>query len=142
MIKKFAQVSPCCICGGNTITRGCLSRGWRFKSRTILRGLCEQGIQSQCRYLVLGSVSNNNLDRTSTEQRSDKDTRILKSHCDLCNDELPKEADNIQYRINVLDEIDNSFESEYDKHGNQGCYYVPFVARSTIFQVILSFALR
>ena len=46
----------------------------------------------------------------------DKDTRILKSHCDLCNEQLPKEADNIQYRINVLDEIDNSFESEYDKH--------------------------
>ena len=46
----------------------------------------------------------------------DKYTRILISHSDLCNDELPKEADNIQYRINVLDEIDDSFESEYDKH--------------------------
>lgn len=49
-------------------------------------------------------------------QGRDRDTRILISHCDLCNNELPKEADNIQYRINVLDEIDNSFESEYDKH--------------------------
>jgi len=48
--------------------------------------------------------------------RRDKDTRILISHCDLCNDELPKEADNIQYRINVLDEIDESFESDYDKN--------------------------
>jgi hypothetical protein len=48
--------------------------------------------------------------------RRDKDTRILISHCDLCNDELPKEADNIQYRINVLDEIDDSYESESDKH--------------------------
>ena len=37
---------------------------------------------------------------------NDRDTRILKSHCDLCKDELPKEADDIQYRINVLDEID------------------------------------
>ena len=46
----------------------------------------------------------------------DRDTRILKSHCDLCKEELPKEADNIQNRINVLDEIDESFESEYDKH--------------------------
>jgi len=46
----------------------------------------------------------------------DKDARILISHCDLCNDELPKEADNIEYRINMLDEIDDSFESEYDKH--------------------------
>ena len=50
------------------------------------------------------------------KQRSEKDTRILKSYCDLCNEDLPKEADNIQYRINVLDEIDDSFESEYDKH--------------------------
>lgn len=44
------------------------------------------------------------------------DARILISHCDLCKAELPKEADNIQFRINVLDEIDDSFESEYDKH--------------------------
>ena len=49
-------------------------------------------------------------------QGQDRDTRILKSHCDLCKEELPNEADNIQYRINVLDEIDDSFESEYDKH--------------------------
>jgi hypothetical protein len=49
-------------------------------------------------------------------QGQDRDIRILKSHCDLCKGELPKEADNIQYRINVLDEIDDSFESEYDKH--------------------------
>ena len=49
--------------------------------------------------------------------RRDKDTeRILISRCDLCNEQLPKEADNIESRINVLDEIDNSFESEYDKH--------------------------
>ena len=46
---------------------------------------------------------------------SDRDTRILENHCDLCNDKLPKEADDIQYRINVLDEIDNSYESEHDK---------------------------
>ena len=47
---------------------------------------------------------------------NDRDTRIIKSHCDLCNDDLPKEADNIEYHINILDEIDDSFESEYDKH--------------------------
>lgn len=35
---------------------------------------------------------------------------------DLCNEQLPKEANNIQYRNNVLDEIDDSFESEHDKH--------------------------
>ena len=38
---------------------------------------------------------------------SDKETRILVSHCDLCNGELPKEADNFQNRINVLDDIDD-----------------------------------
>ena len=48
--------------------------------------------------------------------QSDKDLPILISHCDLCNDELPEEADNIQATIKVLDEIDDSFESEYDKH--------------------------
>ena len=47
---------------------------------------------------------------------ADKETRIVISHCDLCNDELPKEADNIQNTINVLYEIDDSFESEYDKY--------------------------
>jgi hypothetical protein len=46
----------------------------------------------------------------------DKEARILISHCDLCNEQLPKEADNIQYRINILDGIDASFGSEYDKH--------------------------
>jgi hypothetical protein len=51
-----------------------------------------------------------------TRYQVTRDTRILKSHCDLCNKELPKEADNIHHRINVLDEIDDSFESEYDKH--------------------------
>jgi uncharacterized protein with PIN domain len=47
---------------------------------------------------------------------SERDTRILISRCDLCNEQLPKEADNIQYHINLLDEIADSFESEYDKH--------------------------
>ena len=42
--------------------------------------------------------------------------RTLINSCDLCNDKLPKEADNNQYRINVLDEIDDSFESDDDKH--------------------------
>ena len=49
-------------------------------------------------------------------QDQDRDFRILKNHCDLCKEELPKEADNIQNLINVLDEIDDSFESEYDKY--------------------------
>ena len=48
--------------------------------------------------------------------RRDKDAeRLFVSHCDLCNDELPKEADDIQCRINVLEEINDSYESEYDR---------------------------
>ena len=68
----------------------------------------------------LASKNKNNTPPTITKTKRiprDKDAeRILISRCDLCNDELPKEADNIQYRINVLDEIDDSYESEYDKH--------------------------
>jgi hypothetical protein len=46
----------------------------------------------------------------------EKDAERHQGICDLCNEQLPKEADNIQYGINVLDEIDASFESKYDKH--------------------------
>jgi hypothetical protein len=54
--------------------------------------------------------------KTKRIPRDKEAERILISHCDLCDEQLPKEADNIQYRINVLDEIDDSYESEYDKH--------------------------
>ena len=74
-------------------------------------------------YSVAMQLSNLNLKSKQRKQRRDKrprfydkNTRILTSKCDLCNDELPKEADNIQYRITVLDEINDSFESEHDKH--------------------------
>ena len=53
--------------------------------------------------------------KTKRIPRDKEAERVLISHCDLCDDQLPKEADNIQHRINVLDEIDNSYESEYDK---------------------------
>jgi uncharacterized protein with PIN domain len=50
----------------------------------------------------------------------DKDVRILVSKCDLCNDPLPQITednvnDNIETRMKIIDEIDDSFESEYDK---------------------------
>ena len=64
----------------------------------------------------LASKNKNNSPKTKRIPRDKEAERILISHCDLCNDELPKEADNIQYRINILDEIDDSYESEYDKH--------------------------
>ena len=44
--------------------------------------------------------------KTKRIPRDKEAERILISHCDLWNDELPKEADSIQYRINVLDQID------------------------------------
>ena len=66
----------------------------------------------------LASKNKNNSPKTKTKRipRDKEAERILISHCDLWNDELPKEADSIQYRINVLDQIDNSYETEYDKH--------------------------
>jgi uncharacterized protein with PIN domain len=47
---------------------------------------------------------------------SDKDVRITIDRCDLCNDQLPQtEGVNLETRMKIIDEIDNSFESEYDK---------------------------
>jgi hypothetical protein len=52
----------------------------------------------------------------------DKDVRILVSRCDLCNDQLPQTTEdndnhdhNLETRMKIIDEIDDSFESEYDK---------------------------
>ena len=70
-------------------------------------------------------------------QGQNRDTRILISHCDICNKELPKEADNIQFHIKIVDEIDDSFESEYDKHEPR-LLLCSFAARSIIFPVIVS----
>ena len=39
--------------------------------------------------------------------------------CDLCNDRLPQARDNVndnlESRMKIIDEIDASFESDYDK---------------------------
>ena len=50
----------------------------------------------------------------------DKHTRITLVRCDLCNDPLlqikdDSVNDNLETRMKVIDEIDDSFESEYDK---------------------------
>jgi hypothetical protein len=47
----------------------------------------------------------------------DKKVRILVSRCDLCNEQLLETPDNLnlQARMNIIDEIDDSFESDYDK---------------------------
>jgi uncharacterized protein with PIN domain len=50
----------------------------------------------------------------------DKKVRILVSRCDLCNDQLPQTTEdnddhNVETRMKIIDEIDASFESDYDK---------------------------
>ena len=47
---------------------------------------------------------------------SDKNVRITINRCDLCSDQLPQtEGVNLETRMKIIDEIDDSFESEYDK---------------------------
>ena len=50
----------------------------------------------------------------------DKNVRILVIRCDLCNDPIPQSTedsviDNLETRMKIIDDIDDSFESEYDK---------------------------
>ena len=44
-----------------------------------------------------------------------RDTKILSSRCDSCNDEITDAPQDFEYQIDVLTEIDDSFESDYDK---------------------------
>jgi hypothetical protein len=46
---------------------------------------------------------------------NDKNIKLLVYRCDICNDHLKEVSDNFEEQMNVLDEIDNSFESEYYK---------------------------
>jgi hypothetical protein len=47
----------------------------------------------------------------------DSEVRILVNRCDICNNELPETAasESLAYRMDVLAEINNSFESAHDK---------------------------
>ena len=49
----------------------------------------------------------------------DRHTQITLIRCDLCNDQLPQKednvSDNLETRMKIIDEIDESFESEHDK---------------------------
>jgi hypothetical protein len=47
--------------------------------------------------------------------RVDRDTKIVVKTCDLCNNPIPCHED-IEIKIDMLQEIDDSYESEYDKH--------------------------
>jgi hypothetical protein len=50
---------------------------------------------------------------------SDKHVKITIDRCDLCGDQLPQTEDNVndnlETRMKIIDEIDGSFESNYDK---------------------------
>jgi hypothetical protein len=49
----------------------------------------------------------------------DRHARITLIRCDLCGDQLPQTEgnvnDNLESRMKIIDEIDESFESDYDK---------------------------
>ena len=45
----------------------------------------------------------------------DREVQINVYRCDLCNNPLPETGDNLEYRIGVIDEINDSYESEHDK---------------------------
>lgn len=43
---------------------------------------------------------------------NDREVKVVVNHCDLCDDILPEALDNIESRILIQREIDDSFESE------------------------------
>ena len=47
----------------------------------------------------------------------DTEVRVLVNRCDICDNQLPQTAknDNLEYRMDVLAEINDSFESAHDK---------------------------
>jgi len=45
----------------------------------------------------------------------DKDVRILVNGYDIWNDVLKQVPDNFEERMKIIDEIDDSYENEYDK---------------------------
>jgi uncharacterized protein with PIN domain len=45
----------------------------------------------------------------------DKNIKLLVYRCDICNDDLTQVPDNFEERMKIIDDIDDSFESEYDK---------------------------
>ncbi len=55
------------------------------------------------------------LTRSRSEYVKDREFKAMINRCDLCNDRIMC-SDNIEAQIDKLDEIDNTYESEYDKH--------------------------
>ena len=50
-----------------------------------------------------------------TAAHLDRDAKVIINGCDICNVPIPEPSDDLQYQIDKLNEIDNSFGSEYDK---------------------------
>jgi hypothetical protein len=48
--------------------------------------------------------------------KKDREFRAAINRCDLCSCRLEDCPDNIEYQIDVLDEINNSYLDEYDRH--------------------------
>ena len=46
---------------------------------------------------------------------NDKNIKLLVYRCDLCNVDLTQVPDNFEARMKIIEDIDGSFESEYDK---------------------------
>lgn len=48
--------------------------------------------------------------------RADREIKLLVSRCDICNNRITEASDDLESQIDMLNEIDDSYESEYDKH--------------------------
>ena len=67
---------------------------------------------------------NSSSPETDMPPYADREIRILVNRCDICNNQLPEtpENDNLEYRMDVIAEINNSFESVHDKSEPSYCY--------------------
>ncbi len=59
--------------------------------------------------------------------------KVQQNKCDLCNDYLPACKDNIEAYIDMMNDINNSYESEYDRQEPKLLLCAFFVPRSIIF---------
>jgi hypothetical protein len=47
--------------------------------------------------------------------RTDRNTKILVNKCDMCDYPIKEAPDDLEAKIRTLEEINDSYESEYDK---------------------------
>ncbi len=52
---------------------------------------------------------------TREQSHENREFKVQHHKCDLCDDRLPECNDNIESYIDMKNEINNSYESEYDK---------------------------